>query len=47
MLSPLSGKFPNSKDLPETFRLQFLHSPEYKYDILVEGELEEVWFRPI
>lgn len=47
MLSPLSSKFPNSKDLPETFRFQFLHSPEYEYDILVEGELEEVWFRPI
>lgn len=47
MYSPLSPFFPDPEKIPEAFRIQFLHSPEFKHDVILEGELEEVWFRPI
>lgn len=46
MSSPLAPLFPDTPDLPEAFRLQFLHSAESDADVLVEGVLDEVWYRP-
>lgn len=47
MLSPLSKVFPDPNELPETFRQQFLHSPDHPYDVWIEGELQKVWFQPV
>ncbi len=46
MSSPLSPLFPDPERLPAVFRRQFLHSPENEGDVLIEGVLDEVWYRP-
>ncbi|WP_420628958.1 DUF4166 domain-containing protein [Candidatus Leptofilum sp.] len=47
MKSPLSPILEDIETLPEAFKIQFLHSPELDYDVVLEGVLTEVWFRPI
>ena len=47
MKSPLSPILEDIEALPEAFKIQFLHSPELEHDVILEGELTEVWFRPI
>jgi len=47
MKSPLSPILEDIEALPEAFKIQFLHSPELGHDVILEGELTEVWFRPI
>lgn len=44
MKSPLSPILEDIEALPEAFKIQFLHSPELGHDVILEGELTEVWF---
>lgn len=43
-LEPIFAVHPDS--IPHAFREQFLHSPDYPYGIILEGQMHHVWHRP-
>lgn len=47
MSSPLASVFAGYEEqLPEAFTSQFLATPERDYDVVLEGEMHRIWYRP-
>jgi hypothetical protein len=45
--SPLEPIFAGHTDVPHAFREQFFRSPEEGFQVVLEGAMDQVWFRPL
>lgn len=44
--SPLEPAFQTAGVIPLAFQAQFLHHVDHNFDILLEGVMERIWFKP-